>query len=162
MAQKTQRFGFQIRFSFLSITWAFLVRFSIPAPVLNSELRCGSNGILQWIMGCVWTELYRVKVNRAIFSSYTVFPLLDHDQVDEDVTRWEKHMSTVTSASVSDMIHIWVTIIQIFKNSNLVSGSRHLTPSLDTAWDTGIVTGHFCLVLQYGTMEMWQIQIFGY
>ena len=71
-AQKTQRLGFQIRFGFLAITHAFLVRFSSPAPVLNSELRCGSNGILQWVMGWVWTELYRVKVNRANFSSYTV------------------------------------------------------------------------------------------
>ena len=71
-AQKTQRFGIQIRFSFLAITCAFLVRFSIPAPVSKSVLWCGSNAILHWKIGWVIPELYRVKVNLAFFSLVTV------------------------------------------------------------------------------------------
>ena len=53
-----------------SVFWPYLMHF-FPAPVLNSELQCGSNGKLQWIIGWVWTELYRDKVNRAISTSLT-------------------------------------------------------------------------------------------
>ena len=78
-AQKTQRLKFQIWFSFLSITHAFFVRFGIPAPVLNSELLCGSNAILHCLKGWVWEKLLRVKVNVSFFISYTVlyiYPVL--------------------------------------------------------------------------------------
>ena len=33
-----------------SVFWPYLMHF-FPAPVLNSELQCGSNGKLQWIIG---------------------------------------------------------------------------------------------------------------
>ena len=46
MAKKTQEFWFQISFTYLAITHASFNENQLPAPVLTTTLRCGSNGML--------------------------------------------------------------------------------------------------------------------
>ena len=71
-AQKTQCLEFQIMFSFWAITYVFSVRFSISAPVLNSELRCGSNGIFHEEFGGETGELYRKLSDVTSYLTVTV------------------------------------------------------------------------------------------
>ena len=71
-AQKTQRFWFQISFSFLLITPTFLGKNSIPAPVLESTLQCGSNGILNLKIGWGSVEIFRETCEVRCYMSGTV------------------------------------------------------------------------------------------
>ena len=71
-AQKTQWFWFQITFSYLAITHAFFDENGLPAPVLESTLQCGSNGMLNLKIGWEMTDLYGKMSEVASYTWSTV------------------------------------------------------------------------------------------
>ena len=108
MAQKTQWFWFQISFSFLAITHAFFDENELPAPVLKSVLRCGSNAMLNLQIGWEITDLYGKMSKVAFYTLGTVlshfffqtfYPILeriicDHSMLNLNITSSQFHTNT--------------------------------------------------------------------
>ena len=66
------------RIYFFAVTPTFFIQFSIPIPVLKSELLCGSNGMLHLKIGPVIKELRMVKVKVPLSMSHTVVMTTDN------------------------------------------------------------------------------------